>query len=120
MPTNADEKVPETIIEEGDKATMTSPSFITHFLPAENLLSDVIPVSESAKQVLENVSSSETKNVAEISNEIILAKASSKEIKAIYDMPKEEAISTFIGKPEVGDQINEDAGKVATKAISDA
>jgi chromatin segregation and condensation protein Rec8/ScpA/Scc1 (kleisin family) len=72
-------------------------------LPSKNLLSDDIPVSELAKQVLENVSTSETKNDAVISDEIILAKASSKEIKAIYDMPKEEAISTFIGKPEVGD-----------------
>jgi hypothetical protein len=93
---------------------------LTDILPAKNLLSDDIPVSELAKQVLENVSSSETKNVTVVTDEIILAKASSKEIKAIYDMPKEEAISTFIGKPEVGDQINEDAGKVATKAISDA
>jgi hypothetical protein len=99
---------------------MTSPSMLTDILPAKNLLSDDIPVSELAKQVLENVSSSETKNVTVVTDEIILAKASSKEIKAIYDMPKEEAISTFIGKPEVGDQINEDAGKVATKAISDA
>jgi hypothetical protein len=99
---------------------MTSPSMLTDILPAKNLLSDDIPVSELAKQVLENVSSSETKNVAMVTDEIILAKASSKEIKAIYEMPKEEAISTFIGKPEVGDQINEDAGKVATKAISDA
>jgi hypothetical protein len=99
---------------------MTSPSMLTDILPAKNLLSDDIPVSELAKQVLENVSSSETKNVTVVTDEIILAKASSKEIKAIYDMPKEEAISTFIGKPEVGDQINDDAGKVATKAISDA
>jgi hypothetical protein len=93
---------------------------LTDILPAKNLLSDDIPVSELAKQVLENVSSSETKNVTVVTDEIILAKASSKEIKAIYEMPKEEAISTFIGKPEVGDQINDDAGKVATKAISDA
>ena len=99
---------------------MTSPSMLKDILPAKNLLSDDIPVSELAKQVLENVSSSETKNVTVVTDEIILAKASSKEIKAIYEMPKEEAISTFIGKPEVGDQINEDAGKVATKAISDA